>query len=160
MVCFCDIPLRDLDIHIRKYGPFGLAFRRKFLVDQGATPVFYIAADSAVTPGSCLGARYDENFAPYGELRIAIHGTPPEAFPGLSPLMSFLDLRLFSYLKFFDSTKADDDPENFYMEREWRVVGTVKFSVPDVERVIIPRAYGPRLREACPNYNGQVTFVD
>jgi hypothetical protein len=42
MVCFCDIPLSDLNIHCSKYGRFGLAFERDFLIKQGASPVMYV----------------------------------------------------------------------------------------------------------------------
>jgi hypothetical protein len=41
-VCFCDIPLEDLDLHIRKYSQFGMAFRKQFLLQQGAMPVIYV----------------------------------------------------------------------------------------------------------------------
>jgi len=42
IVCFCDIPLGELAIHCTKYGRFGLAFSRQFLVDRGASPVMYV----------------------------------------------------------------------------------------------------------------------
>jgi hypothetical protein len=31
-ICFCDIPLADLGIHITKYSRFGLSFSKDFLV--------------------------------------------------------------------------------------------------------------------------------
>ena len=48
VVCFCDIPEVDLGIHINKYGPFGLAFRKEFLIAKGANPVFYVAKNSRI----------------------------------------------------------------------------------------------------------------
>src|SRR5438876_848124 len=42
IVCFCDIPLSDLYIHMQKYSRFGLAFAKEFLLEAGATPVMYI----------------------------------------------------------------------------------------------------------------------
>ncbi len=47
-VCFCDIPEADLPLHIKKYSRFGLAFRKPFLLNRGATPVFYIANDAII----------------------------------------------------------------------------------------------------------------
>jgi hypothetical protein len=46
-ICFCDIPLADLRLHMKKYSEFGIAFLKSFLVKKGATPAFYIAVDSA-----------------------------------------------------------------------------------------------------------------
>lgn len=67
---------------------------------------------------------------------------------------------LFAYLKFFDHTKPDSDKENFYMEREWRVVGSVVFTLSDVERVILPRFWAAKFREDFPSYHGQLSFAD
>ena len=47
---------------------------------------------------------------------------------------------------------------HFYMEREWRVLGDVRFSALDVERVVLPREFANRLRSDLPHYNGQVSF--
>jgi hypothetical protein len=60
VICFCDIPTSDLAIHVRKYSKFGLAFKKEFLIDKGACPVFYVANESLVPIGS------DELFAPPG----------------------------------------------------------------------------------------------
>ncbi|GAG05511.1 unnamed protein product, partial [marine sediment metagenome] len=48
VVCFCDIPTPDLALHVRKYSSFALSFRKGFLVERGASPVFYVAANSKV----------------------------------------------------------------------------------------------------------------
>jgi Putative abortive phage resistance protein AbiGi, antitoxin len=48
VVCFCDIPTPDLAIHVGKYSKFGLAFKKEFLVEQGACPVFYVANETPV----------------------------------------------------------------------------------------------------------------
>jgi hypothetical protein len=42
IVCFCDIPRDELAIHCAKYGCFGLAFSKPFLIAQGASPVMYV----------------------------------------------------------------------------------------------------------------------
>ncbi len=46
VICFCDIPETDLAIHVGKYSRFGLAFKKEFLIEKGACPVFYVANDS------------------------------------------------------------------------------------------------------------------
>ncbi len=42
MVCFCDIPVDDLSIHIGKYSRFGLSFSKDFIANLGGTPIYYI----------------------------------------------------------------------------------------------------------------------
>ena len=60
----------------------------------------------------------------------------------------------------FDSEKDDADEENYYMEREWRVVGPVRFALEDVCRVILPKPLAKRFRADVPGYMGQITFAD
>jgi hypothetical protein len=45
------------------------------------------------------------------------------------------------------------------MEREWRVVGNVQFTLDDVEAVFLPRKFSPRFRSDLPGYAGQVLFL-
>lgn len=42
ITCFCDIPYNSLDIHVQKYGLFGLSFERELLIKYGARPVIYV----------------------------------------------------------------------------------------------------------------------
>lgn len=196
VVCFCDIPAGDLDIHMKKYSRFGLSFFKDFLTEKGANPVFYIAANSIVheIPTDTITlmrvaekakeqavdlrdyfkkvprAQHFDEMAPQfvsffsEELERTTRassspGVPPE-HASLMALSRFISFQVFSFVKFFDDSKPEHDPDNFYMEREWRVIGNVNFGLEDVERVILPRAYGGRLREDLAMYSGQVTFSD
>lgn len=195
VVCFCDIPVSELDIHVGKYSRFGLSFRKSFLVRRGANPVFYVAKNSAVRIPDSIQERekyeqetvrasttvvsgrfeydsrprplyFDDMLREYYSLFSMYRGSsltqglPFEVSQKLSRLRSFLDIQIFSYLKFFDDSLPDDAPDNFYMEREWRIVGNLKFELSDVYRVILPESYAKRFREDVPEYYGQVTFVD
>lgn len=75
-------------------------------------------------------------------------------------LERFFSFHLFSYFKFFDHRKADDDPENYYFEREWRIVGNLKFTNDDVKTVLFPSKFSKPFRESFPEYSGQVIFTD
>ena len=46
VVCFTDIPLSDIQLHIKKYSPFGISFSKEFLLNNGENPVFYISNNS------------------------------------------------------------------------------------------------------------------
>ena len=196
VVCFCDIPVQELDIHVRKYSRFGLAFHKTFLAPKGANPVFYIAKNSAVgvLPGrddaqrllaaikrrqaggpeslvdmiprsdffDMMIGEYHDLFGRLDRLIVQHHGDPgvPEDSLRLMDLQRFFGFQVFSFVKFFDDAKSDEDPENFYMEREWRIIGNLKFSLDDARRVVLPESYARRLRDDVPSYVGQITFVD
>jgi hypothetical protein len=178
-VCFCDIPVEDLRLHMRKYSQFGLAFTKDYMVTIGATPVFYVSRKSLVenkwSPSSiptakrqrvALGDAFDSLGADCQ--RLLTPGCRPAAtFPEARVVyddLLFLEQKLawlfFAQCKFFDSTNDEVDEENFYMEREWRVLGTVPFTLENVSRVILPSSFGKRFRADVPEYWGQVTFSD
>lgn len=75
-------------------------------------------------------------------------------------LLLFLEVYVFGFLKYVDNIDTDESIKNFYMEREWRVMGDVKFELDDVYRVFSPSSYARRFREDLPRYIGQVSFVD
>lgn len=115
------------------------------------------------------GRHFDEMLREYHELfsifqKLAQKEDPSPGVSGLFKrvieLQRFFDFHIFSYFKFFDHRKPDDDPENFYFEREWRIVGNVNFTVDDVKTVFFPRRYSNEFREAFPKYAGQVIFTD
>jgi hypothetical protein len=165
VVCFCDIPLSDLSIHMRKYSRFGIAFTRPFLVGKGATPVFYVAQDAAYfhrenrrTNAEWFNICMKDYFVVQNA--FVLQKDPDEFSKRVAHVLGFLTQNVFSFVKLFDSTKADDDPDNFYMEREWRVPGNVSFSLGDVRRVIIPESFASRFRHDLPEYEGQLHFAE
>ncbi|HXA17974.1 MAG TPA: abortive infection system antitoxin AbiGi family protein [Thermoanaerobaculia bacterium] len=63
---------------------------------------------------------------------------------------------LFGYMKFFDPELPGEHPDNFYMEREWRVLGQVSFGMSDIARVFVPPEYVSRLKETVTEYTGSI----
>jgi hypothetical protein len=193
VVCFCDIPIGDLAIHIEKYSAFGLSFLKPFLVERGANPVFYVARNAAVrhslepsledyrrrfevepggifVEGVARDLYFDRMLQEYHDLflwklpkALGVRQKEPGVLPpvpALDPVQRFLDWYVFSFIKFFDDSKQDDDPDNYYMEREWRMLGGLHFSLDDVYRVALPRDYASKLRKDVPAYAAQVTYSD
>lgn len=171
IVCFADIPLDDLPIHIRKYSGFGLSFLRPFLLLQGASPVFYIARQAVVSvpkrnsleaSRTTLADHFDEAEQLLSSLVVRPPHDPFAKDPG--PLNSvaaeFLTNDLFPFMKFFDAELGDEHPDNYYMEREWRVVGPVHFRIRDIERLLLPRAFSQRIRADVPSFSGQLSLTD
>jgi abortive phage resistance protein AbiGi (putative antitoxin) len=56
-ICFCDIPVTDLEIHMKKYSRVGLSFLKPFLVSKGANPVLYVANNSPALSFGLPGSR-------------------------------------------------------------------------------------------------------
>ena len=151
MVCFCDIPIKDLPIHMRKYSLFGLSFLKSFLVQKGANPVFYVAKNSMIFKRS-RSDLFDEMVDKYHQSTI------PQSEEE-NPWISFFDDYILRYIKCFDESLSDEDEENYYMEREWRILDQVEFTLNDVCRIILPESYAKCLNEDLPEYSGKITRV-
>ena len=178
-VCFCDIPVSDLPIHMGKYSPFGIAFRKDFVVEHGAVPVMYIPINGRPSiyhfrtfqkdgPNPKRGissqcVAFDRMWKYLNDIEGAIADLGSEHISlasNLRKLVSFLDVAILSHLKFFDHRLSDDDQDNFYMEREWRASQDVFFEMVDVQRIIVPTRFSQRFRRSFPSYDGEIFFAD
>ena len=186
-VCFCDIPVPSLDIHMRKYSQFGLAFSKRYLVRRGVSPVFYVAANAAPppTPGigpRSLGATFDELYKDLytvmnqmNELvnqmsgragqRVTFKLSPPgtplqlQVLGKLNAFAGDLDKLLFAHLKFFDGTLPEEHIDNYYMEREWRKIDGLSFQWENITAVILPKRFVRLLREHLPEFQWPIRTV-
>lgn len=61
----------------------------------------------------------------------------------------------FAYVKLFDASLPDDHPDNYYMEREWRSLKNITFSINDIKTIYLPsERYKERFMEEFPEYHG------
>ncbi|RDW21314.1 hypothetical protein CWR48_02560 [Oceanobacillus arenosus] len=175
ITCFADIPINDLSLHMEKYSNFGLALKKDFLVEKGANPVYYIATNGIVQEANgCLTGQNKRRedyfktnvkryFSLMNQVRDLIDKGEQESMQTLDELQwldSFITKHIFAYLKPFDASKIDADKENYYLEREWRIIGDVQFTLDDITRILIPEEYGKQLRKALPDYVGQISFSE
>jgi hypothetical protein len=182
IVCFCDIPLSSLALHMRKYSHFGVAFPKSFLVAKGANPVFYVVRD-AVLPGitlipSAAGALELRHDVTRADLMDQIHAEAmalstmnhdlmfdskdqdlQKLLFRIERLRQLLYQTVLAFIKPFDSTESEDSDHNFYMEREWRVYGDVLFQLGDVRRIILPASYAERFKRDFQNIGADVTTL-
>lgn len=195
VVCFCDIPLDSLGIHCSKYGCFGLAFPKLFLVAQGASPVMYVPSTGSfamtlrevrLLSGELLyeesksGSRaqiIDEvyNFHNFRLLYTRYKALEDRFFGAKSTsdvdkvvqklrtslmYQTALEAIIFGYLKFFDPALPPEDIRNYYMEREWRVAGKVRFKPADLRRVYVSPEFIDRGRAELPGLSAsQITTI-
>jgi hypothetical protein len=162
VVCFCDIPVEDMAIHMRHFSRFGIAFKKRFLLELGASPVFYVAREASTAPPDEEAHRaqlFDQRFEGFHEIFSVYREQLPEHRSSTRRVQVFLSKYVFAFMKFFDASADVDDRRNHYMEREWRILGNVRFDLTDVRRIIVPEKYGGRLREEVPEYIGQISFA-
>jgi hypothetical protein len=177
MVCFCDIPLGDMGIHIKKYTPFGLSFKKNLIVSQGGSPVYYIPKKAIVNQQvhkhnksfHTKAEYFDEMHRLHMDLLDKLnkrknahesHENVIQNYTLFQDLFVFFTLHIYGYIKFFDHTLEDNNLENYYFEREWRIPGSFHFKSEDVQRILLPKTYVKRLREDLPEYYSQITFTN
>jgi hypothetical protein len=194
MVCFCDIPFGELGIHCAKYGRFGLAFEKSFLIDQGAAAVSYVPLNgpiftqldeyipetgatnwqqAAKGPRSELleGVVHTHHWLQYQEvflLESVMRGATKleevdKIVKDLRNLIFYqvaVEAFLLGYIKFFDSSLPEDDPNNYYMEREWRVTGKVRFKPTEVAKVVVPSTCADAARRELSEIADRVMVLD
>ena len=155
VVCFSDIPVPDLGIHMGKFSRFGLAFPKAFLIGRGANPVYYVARNAImIIPRRARKRPWPSSFDENHDRLWAFYDAYKQGRPDpetdsrqerekqeITDLFGFLVYHFFSFVKFFQEGLPPDDDKNYYMEREWRVFGNLDFTLNDVRRVIFPQRF-------------------
>jgi hypothetical protein len=169
MICFCDIPPGQLAIHCSKYSTFGLSFSKRFAADRGARPVWYLPRDGKVrslrtpdprhlaglTPSEIVDAiTVFENAATHfdqsaRDLRSLMKESAE--WRRVHGPLRFFDFDILSFIKFFDLHLEDEHPDNYYFEREWRMLHSLSFRQQDVVSAFVPANYSARMRREFPS---------
>jgi len=118
--CFSEVPLHLLKRIAEKRSPYGIGFKKQFLVSTGANPILYAYKSSALE--SALSSLSDPTNATMGHPIWAV--TPFVDVPG----------------------DYNGKPFHFEWEREWRHVGDMKFAPKDVACLIIPEQFHAKAR--------------
>jgi len=164
MVCFSDIPLGDIKLHIKKYSSFGISFLKRYLITKGANPVWYISKNST------LGPNPNDSWTKNCDYHDEKHKDVQQLEKYMKNNKSFDDrlkneilcyfLRIFSFMKFFEAEKEDSDKKNYYMEREWRLCGVLNFeSIDNIHRIILPKSFVKQFKKDFPDYLGQISYA-
>ena len=171
VTCFCDIPFEALPRHLATYGPFGISVLKPHAIMHGCRPVIYWPTRhddrfgvTGTTVLEDVWAVYDsltEHLAqvPEAERRdLERHlGSRLTSLPKAADALHGLFAReLLSFLKFYDSELQDDDKNNFYMEREWRRLGNLKFKPQHVGCLVVPDHFVDRAIASFPQYASRV----
>jgi hypothetical protein len=173
VTCYAEIPFNALGIHTKKYGQFGIGFEKRILIYYGARPVMYVpfTPEDRFQPspyGSHLIEDLEQTFRLFSQATDQICegksipkmrtlgtplGSPEEA---ISRMCSMFGKDFLAFVKVFDCTLPDNDPANYYMEREWRKYQYLRFEPDQVREVIVARGFGEQVNEDFPVYAQKV----
>jgi len=80
-------------------------------------------------------------------------GSKPDTAESAIGAVNTMILKDFiAFLKPFDVDLDLHHPDNYYLEREWRKYGNLKFEPKHVSTVVIARGFEHRLKEDFPQY--------
>ncbi|WP_179151853.1 hypothetical protein [Oceanobacillus senegalensis] len=157
---------------------FGLVFHRDFLISNGANPVFYITGDrlqnerDTDTNQERIINRMDwfsdhirDCVKSVEQLKNLLGGYSPvseelEEVTLLNQISEFLWNDIFAFIQPLDISNSTKDLANSYLAREWRMTGSLAFSMDDILRILIPKEYSKKLRERLPDYYGEIVFTE
>lgn len=128
-VCLTEVPLNQIHLLTRKipnrrieFAPYGLIFRKEFVVNAGGQPAIYVNGYGGERwLHECVNALYDIGLKG-GKLR--------EPHWRILPFINAMHERY-----------------DFTWEREWRVLGDLKFRAKDIIAVILPSDAEENLKE-------------
>ena len=113
MVSFCDLPLSNIEKHLKFYGEYGIGLRKDWGIRNGLNPIVYLSHESFfkfnLTEVLGIGKRNNRNEAELNKI-----------------------IQLINFIKPYEGNIYRKDryyTKKFYDEREWRYV-------PDLYKLI------------------------
>jgi hypothetical protein len=172
-VCFADIPEIELQIHISKYSEFGIAFYKSFLIEKGANHVFYIEDNSSICKKdfsslekykSTNRVDYYQEFCSktiwyFFQRYLYCCKNSEVELQDTKEILNFL-INLFSHFKVWNNNLEDNDPGNYYFEREWRATNNINFQLSDIVVVILPKNCEKQFKLDFPEYTGELKIAE
>jgi hypothetical protein len=175
ITCYADIPKESLKIHMKKYGYFGLSIDRGYLVENYVRPVTYIpiyTADMLGISGRtllkdieavCKGYEKHLRSNRSNEQRNnprSLGSIPIDADETIDALSGTLLKDFLGFIKPFNSELDIGHPDNFYLEREWRKLGNIKFDDNHVGTVVIEEHYKEKSLQIFPQFETKLMTVE
>lgn len=162
VACFADIPEDQLSVHTGKYGRFGLALSKQYLIPRGVRPVTYLPRGA----GTGVFARRPNVEDEWDEMAPLIEQKVFRLFGGNAGdaneeeqvrIDDWVEFGVLAYVKFFDPALSEADPDNYYMEREWRSTTAIPFTITDVTTLYVPDGFARTVAVELPAFTGRVS---
>lgn len=120
MLCFCDIPLSKVGVHMENYGHYGIALKKQFCIKKDVQPVMYLNHYSRLK----------------GDISAAFRSLVSNSHE-IDEEFAFLPDALLSYILFTKPIygymrRGDENPVlmNFKDECEWRYIPQLPTDMP------------------------------
>jgi len=175
VTCFADIPEKSLGIHIKKYGSFGVSFWKETLIMAGARPVMYIPMHPldglSATGGKIIlkdleaiykgfnqqvSSKRDNSKAEWVKRGRSLGKEPENEDAAINAMENAFSKYFLAFIKPFDSQLGNDHQDNYYMEREWRKYGNLKFKSEDVCKIFVAHGFKDQMAKDFPVYAGKI----
>jgi hypothetical protein len=153
--CFAEIRPEHLQVHVAKYGHFGIGLSRQVITKYGARPVIYVPTHDGDWQGIDGKPALRDVEAVYRGFQK--HVVEPRNFPdrlsrtfgaepateaeAISAIDGLFKRYFLAYLKPFPADARESDAAYFYAEREWRSPLSVPFQPRDVLLVVVHPNY-------------------
>ncbi len=166
VVCFCDIPIDKLDIHAKKYSRFGLAFDKDFIASCGGGPMYYVPINAAPAwpDGNESNVKrrdvFNQRMRECANLLSDMSCDDNEWSDRAKKVTSFLNANLFAYIRGFDHKLPGKHKNNYYFEREWRIIGNLHFRMNDVINILLPEEFADKFRKDFPELSGKLKILE
>lgn len=151
ITCYCEIPLDSCGRHCKKYGKFGVGLAVAYMALVGARPVYYMPYTNSShlsAHGEGLITRIDASLKDFFSV------AENESTGSVLELLERVITKDFAaFVKPYNCELSLDDPDNFYTEREWRLLGSVEVTPKVVKRIVVAAGYANRLRQDLPQFS-------
>ena len=84
---------------------------------------------------------------------------PSKQMMRLTQMFEFLARDVFGFVKAFDDALPVDDPNNYYMEREWRSTASIRFRLDSVSSIVLPVEFAHTFAQDFPGFHGIIKSV-
>ena len=169
ITCYAEIPKDGLGIHISKYGRFGIGIQKYWIAYFAGRPVTYIPMYSSDSTGIKGSTFLDDVQAITSGYRKHIYETlgptaverttrrePESPNDANKQLYDLVAREFLAFLKPYDAELPENDPDNYYMEREWRKYGNLKFETDWVSNIFVAGGFKDAVEQKYPEYAGRV----
>jgi hypothetical protein len=132
MVCFCDIPLSQIQKHTEDYGEYAIGLSKKWGISKKINPVLYTYHKSGVTSQLKI---ISEELANRGLLADEVTDRYLKVLQYLKPYEGHrLELKRCEIIK--------GKKIKFYNEREWRFIPEVSWAQDRIHPLLYPQECG------------------